>query len=83
MIQPITLVTAGIFFAVLFLRYRSRPQNGPPRTKQQRLKAAKLLLAALAAWMTIHYSLRHSIAKMDGVDQQPSLVERVISFFSK
>ena len=83
MIQPITLITAGIFFLVLYLRYKSRPKNGPPRTKKQQLKTAKLLFAAILAWLAIHYSLQHTIAKMDGVDQEPSFVERAVAFLSK
>jgi hypothetical protein len=83
MIQPITLVTSGIFFVVLFLRYRSQSKNGPRRPRQQKLKTAKFLLAALLAWMVIHYSLQHTIAKMDGADQEPSMMERLVSFLSK
>jgi hypothetical protein len=83
MIQPITLVTAGIFFAVLYLRYRSQPKNGPRRSRQQKLKTAKVLLAAILAWMTINYSLRHTLGKMDGTDQDPSFIERVVAFLSK
>jgi hypothetical protein len=81
--QPITLVTAGIFFVVLFLRYHSRPQHGPRRTNQQKLKAAKILLAALMAWMAIHYSLQLTLAKMDGADPEPSVMERIVSFLSE
>jgi len=83
MIQPITLLTAGIFFVVLFFRYKSRQKDAPRRTKQQKLKTAKVLFAALLAWMAIRYSLQHTMAKMDGADQQPSLMERVVSFLSK
>jgi heme/copper-type cytochrome/quinol oxidase subunit 2 len=83
MIQPITLITAGIFFVVLFLRYRARPKDGPQRTGKQKLKTAKVMLAALVAWMAIHYSLQHTIAKMDGADQDPSIMERVVSFLSR
>ena len=83
MFQPITLITAGICFVVLFLRYRSRPKDAPRRSKQQKLKMAKLLLGALLAWITIRYSLQHTIARIDGADYEPTTVERVISFFSK
>jgi hypothetical protein len=83
MIQPITLLTAGLFFAVLYLRFKSRPKDGPRRSRQQKLKLAKVLFAALLAWMAIHYSLQHTIAKMDGADQEPSLLERAVSFLSK
>jgi hypothetical protein len=83
MIQPITLVTAGIFFVVLFLRYRSQPKDRPRRTGKQKLKTAKLLLAALLTWMTVSYSLQHTLGKMDGTDSEPSLMERVVSFFAK
>jgi len=83
MIQPITLLTAGLFFVVLYVRFKSRPKDGPRRTRQQQLKTAKLLFAALVAWLAIQYSLRHTLAKMDGTDQEPSLVERAVSFLSK
>ena len=83
MIQPITLLTAGIFFAVLYARYRSRPKDAPVRTRQQQLKTAKVLAAALLAWMAIHYGLQHTIAKMDGTDQEPTLMERVVTYLSK
>jgi uncharacterized membrane-anchored protein len=82
MIQPITLLTAGIFFAVLYSRFRSRPQNAPARSRRQRLKMVKVLLAALLVWMAVTYSLRHTIDKMDGVDREPSLMERIVSFLS-
>jgi len=83
MIQPITLVTTGAFFVVLYFRYKSRPKNGPPRTKKQQFKTAKLLFAAIVAWLAIHYSLQHSIAQIDGNDQEPSFMERVVAFLSK
>lgn len=83
MIQPITLLTAGIFFAILYLRFRGRPKDGPRRTRQQQFKTAKILFAALLAWMAIRYSLQHTLAKMDGTDQAPSFMERVVSIVSK
>jgi hypothetical protein len=83
MIQPVTLGSAGLFFAVLYLRYRRRPQTAARRTRQQQRKAAKLLIGALVAWLAIHYSLQRTLAKMDGTDQEPSLVERAVSLWSK
>ena len=80
MIQPVTLLGAGLCFAVLYLRYRSRPRNGPRRSPQQKLKAAKLLFAAVLAWLALGFTLKHMIGKMDGADQEPSLVERMVSF---
>jgi hypothetical protein len=83
MIQPITLLGAGLCFAVLFLRYRSQPKNRPPRSRQQKLKTAKVLLAALLAWMTLIFTLHHMIDKIDGADREPSLMERMVAFLSK
>jgi len=87
MLQPITLITAGIFLAMLYLRFRSQkltqPKDAPRRTRQQKLKFAKLLFGALAAWMAIHYSLQHTIAKIDGADTEPSMMERLVSFLNK
>ena len=83
MIQPITLVTAGVFFAVLFLRYRSRAKDRPRRTSKQQLKTVKLLFAALLVWLAVSFSLRHTLAKMDGADYEPSFIERVVKYLSK
>jgi len=80
--QPITLITAGIFFVVLYLRYQNRPKDGPPRTKQQKGKLAKVLLAAIVAWMAVSYSLQHTMGQIDGTDHEPSFMERVVSFLS-
>jgi hypothetical protein len=81
--QLITFFCLVLFFAVLYSRYRNRPKNAPPRTRKQQLKTAKVLFAAFIVWMAVRYSLLHSLAKMDGVDQAPSLMERVVSFFAK
>ena len=83
MIQPVTLLGAGLCFAVLFLRYRSQPKDRPRRSPQQKVKTAKVLLAAFLAWMTLSYTLQHMIGKMDGTDREPSLIERVVRFLSK
>ncbi len=79
--QPITLITAGIFFVVLYLRYQNRPKDGP-RRKQQMGKLVKVLLAAIVAWMAVSYSMQHTIGKMDGTDHEPSFMERAVSFLS-
>jgi hypothetical protein len=81
--QPITIITSGICFVVLFLRMRSRPKDGPRSSRKQKLKLAKVLVAALLAWIAIRYSLQHTIAKIDGTDQEPTTMERVVSFFAK
>jgi len=78
--QPITILTAGLFFVVLALRFRSRPKDGPARTNRQRLRLAKFLIAAIVAWLAIHYSLQHTLAKMDGTDTEPSYLERAVSW---
>ena len=81
--HPITFVMTGLFCALLYLRYRSRQRKATPNTRKQRLKTVKILLTALAAWMVVHYSLQHTLAKMDGTDQEPSYLERAAAFFSK
>ena len=79
--QPITLLGAGLCLTVLFLRYRSRPKDSPRRSPKQRLKTAKILLAALVAWMGIYYTLQHMIGNLDQAPaQEPSLMERVVLF---
>jgi len=64
---------------------RSRPKDAPRSSRKQKLKLklAKVLIAALLAWIAIRYSLQHTIAKIDGTDQEPTTVERVVSFFAK
>lgn len=81
--QPVTILGLGLFFAVLYLRYRGRQRNAACSSRQQQLKTVKILLAALVAWLAVHYSLQHTLAKMDGTDQEPSFVERAVSFWSK
>jgi hypothetical protein len=81
MIQPITLLGAGLCFAVLFLRYRSRPKDSPRRSVKQKLKTGKMLLAALVVWMGLYYTLQHMIGNLDNAPaQEPSLMERVVNF---
>jgi len=84
MIQPITLLGAGLCFGVLYLRYRSQPKDSPRRTTKQKIKTAKILLSAVVAWMTIHFALQHMIRNLDGAaPEEPSFVERVVSYLSK
>jgi hypothetical protein len=84
MIQPITLLGAGLCLSVLFLRYRSRPKDCPRRSTKQKIKTAKILLAALVAWMGIYYTLQHMIGNLDGaVVQESSLMERIVSYLLK
>ena len=83
MIQPITLLGAGLSLGVLFLRYKSRPKDGPRRSSKQKLKTAKILLAALVAWMGVYYALQHMIGNLDGAQaQEPSVMERIVRYFS-
>jgi hypothetical protein len=81
MIQPITLLGAGLCLGVLFLRYRTRPKDSPRRSPKQKLKTGKILLAALVAWMGLYYTLQHMIGNIDGAaPSEPSLMERAVSF---
>jgi hypothetical protein len=82
MIQPITLLTAGLFFVVLYLRYRNRRKEGQPRKRRRPFMLAKVILVALLAWLIISYKLQSLLDKMGGADHQPSLVERVVSSIS-
>jgi len=80
--QPITIITAGIFFVVLYLRYQNRPKDGPRPSKQRKGKLVKVLIAAIVAWMAVSYSLQHTMGQIDGTDHDPSFMERVVSFLS-
>ncbi|MBZ5611089.1 MAG: hypothetical protein LAP38_22735 [Acidobacteriia bacterium] len=84
MIQPVTLLGAGLCLGVLFLRYRSQPKDRPRSSPKQKIKMAKLLFAALLAWMTISYTLQHMIGKLDGAAaHEPSLMERIVFYLAK
>jgi hypothetical protein len=79
--QPITLLGAGLCLTVLFLRYRSRPKDSPRRSSKQKLKTAKVLFAAVVAWMGLYYTLQHMIGNLDQAPaQEPSLMERIVLF---
>jgi hypothetical protein len=83
-IQPVTLVGAGLCLGVLFFRYRSQPKDGKRSSPKQKLKFAKVLLVALVAWMGIYYTLQHMIVNIDGApDQEPSMMERVVRYLGK
>ena len=83
MIQPITLLGAGLSLGVLYLRYKSRPKDSPRRSSKQILKTAKILLAAFVAWMGVYYALQHMILNVDGIPaQEPSLMERIVRYLS-
>ena len=83
MIQPITLLSAGLCLGVLYLRYRSQPKDGPRRSTKQKLKTAKVLGAALLAWMAVSYALQHQMEKIDGAAHEPSMMERIVAYLSK
>ena len=75
---------AGLCLGVLYLRYRSEPKDGPRSSPKQKLKFAKVLLAALVAWMGIYYTMQHMIGNIDGAsDQEPSMMERVVRYLGK
>jgi len=83
MMQSVTLLGAGLSFAVLFWRYRNQSKNRPRRTLKEKLKTAKILGAALLAWLTVSYSLQHMIGKIDGTDHEPSMMERIVRLLSE
>ena len=84
MIQPVTLMGAGLCLGVLYLRYRSQPKDGKSSSPKQKLNFAKVLLAALVAWMGIYYMLQHMIGNIDGAAaQEPSMMERIVRYLGK
>ncbi len=80
--QPITIITAGLFFVVLYLRFQNRSKDGTRRSKSQKGKLVKVLIAAIVAWMAVSYSLQHTMGKIEGADHEPSSMERVVAFLS-
>lgn len=84
MFQPFTLLSMGLCFAILYLRYRSQAaRNQPQSSNKQRLKTAKLLFGAVIAWLSISFTLKHMIGKIDGNDQEPTVIERIVSLFKE
>jgi hypothetical protein len=42
------------------------------------------LLAGAVAWMALYYALQHMIGNLDGAPaQEPSLMERLVSYLSE
>jgi hypothetical protein len=84
MIQPITLLGAVLCLGVLLLRYRSQPKNQKRSSLQQKLKTAKVLIAALLALAAINYTMQRMAETLDGAPaHEPSLIERAVLSFSK
>ena len=84
MIQPVTLLGAGLCLGVLYLRYRNQPKDGPRRSTKQKLKTAKVLAMALLAWMALSYTLQHQMERLDGeAAHEPSMMERIVAYLSK
>ncbi|HXP87847.1 MAG TPA: hypothetical protein VN841_24160 [Bryobacteraceae bacterium] len=79
--NPVTLLGAGLCFLVLFLKYWRQRANPVRSSPKQRLKTAKILLAAVVTWLGLFYTLQHMLAKMDGPDtHEPTLMERIVAF---
>lgn len=83
--QLITIAGVLLYFGLLYLRYRSqqRNQSQPRRASVGKLKLAKILGAAILAWMSIGYALQHLNASLDGTSPEPSFMERAITFLTK
>ena len=41
---------------------------------------SQIFIAPTVAWLAIHYSLQHTLAKMDGADTEPSYLERAVTW---
>jgi hypothetical protein len=79
-IQPITLITAGISLGVLYLRYKSQPANARRSTIRQKFKLGKLLISALVALMAIVFAMQRLGHNIDGDNPEPSMMERIVQF---
>jgi hypothetical protein len=70
--------------AVLFWRYRASANQPPQRTRKQKLKTAKLLFAALLAWLAISLELRrldHSLTH--STPYEMSMWDRFVEMLSR
>lgn len=81
MIQPITLITAGIALGVLYLRYKSQTANARRSTARQKFRLGKLLISALAALMAVGFAIQRLGHNIDGDNPEPSMMERVVQWF--
>jgi hypothetical protein len=82
--QPITILGAALCFLVLFLRYQASAKEPQVRTRKQKLKTAKVLFAALLAWLAISLELRrldHSLTH--STPYELSMWDRFVQAFSK
>ena len=82
-IQPITLLGAVLCFWVLYVKYRSTPKDQQKSSLRQKIKLAKMLIGALLALMAITYSMRGLGDSLDGKQHEPTLAERVITYFAR
>ena len=83
MIQPITLAGTGLFFWILYARYRGTPKGQRKSTREEKVKLAKVLIAALLALMAIVYSMRGLGNRFEGKSHEPTLLERVVGFLTR
>ncbi len=82
--QPITLLGMGLFFGVLYYRYRTQPKNQAKVDPRRQFRTVKAVIVALLAWITLSLTLQHMIGKLDGApDHEPSWLERAVSYLSK
>jgi len=82
--QPVTILGAALCIAVLFLRYKASVNQPERRTRKQKLKTAKLLFAALLAWLAISLELRrldHSLTHSTAYEM--STWDRIVEMLSK
>jgi hypothetical protein len=82
-IQPFTILGAVLCLWVLYAKYRNRPKDQPKSTIRQKTKLAKMLIGALLALMAITYSMRGLGDSLDGKPHEPTLGERVITYFAR
>jgi len=73
-----------LFFAVMALRLKFLPRDTRKRTPRERLKLVRVLVAALVAWMAVHYQLQRTNHSMDGKGAyEPGVLERIVMSLSK
>lgn len=82
-IQPITLLGAVICFWVLYVKYRNTPKDQRKSTLRQKIKLAKMLTGALLALIAIIYAMRGLGDSLDGKPHEPTMAERVITYFAR
>ena len=80
--QWITILGLALCLGMLYLRAKAA-KTRPASSTKQRLKAAHVLLIALAVWLVVSFNLQHLNRALGGQPAgEPSAWERIVRFLA-